>query len=103
MVRSDDPRDATIARLSARIEGLERILEQRSVELCRLIAELCPDDAIKASEILGGAPPGEARTAAYYALDWFRESTQTTLRDVEPVITTMWECSPRRHDEIESV
>ncbi len=102
-MKSDDRRDATIARLSARIERLERILEQRSVELRHLIAELCPEDALKASEILGGAPPGEARTAAYYALDWFRESTQTTLRDVEPVLATMWERSPRRHNEIESV
>ncbi len=96
---ADDPRDATIARLTARVERLEHILRRRSADLCHLIAELCPADAVKASEILGGAPPGEAATAAYYALNWFRETTQTSLRDIEPVLAMLWERSPRRHDE----
>lgn len=94
-----DDRDATIARLEARVARLEDILKRRSAELRRLIAELCPTDALKASEILAGMPPGEDQTASYYALDWLRETTETSLRDVEPVLTGLWEHSPRRHPE----
>lgn len=77
----------TIARLQARVEGLEVALEERSREIRLLQRYLCPRDLILLSRLRSGLPP--LPRGAYEPSFW-RETTEFTPADVEETLEDLW-------------
>jgi len=76
-----------IARLSARVERLERLLAERSRLLRNLTPELCRDDLVSLSRMAAGLPP--LARAAFGLSDW-RETTALSAGDVESTMGELW-------------
>ncbi len=86
-----------IARLSARVERLERLLAARSRLLRDLTPELCPDDLVNLSRLSAGLPP--LARAAFGLSDW-RETTALSAGDVETTMEQLWRSlAPPRDEE----
>ena len=86
-----------IARLTARVERLERLLAARSRLLRDLAPELCMDDLVNLSRLSSGRPP--LARAAFGLSDW-RETTALTAGDVEATMEQLWRSlRPRDREE----
>ena len=82
-----EPADLELARLRARVEALESALEARSRELRLIQKHCCARDLSLIARIRAGLPP-LARYA--FDLDQWRETTELTLAEVEPVMRDLW-------------
>ena len=100
MVDAATPSEAAleIARLTARVEKLERLLGDRSRVLRDLTPELCMDDLVNLSRLSAGLPP--LARAAFGLADW-RETTALTAGDVEVTMEQLWRSlrPPDREEE----
>jgi hypothetical protein len=76
-----------IARLEARVAGLEAALEERSRELRLIQRYVCQRDALLIARLRAGLPP--LPRGAYEPAFW-RETTELTAADVEETMQDLW-------------
>ena len=87
MVRDEtDPREE-VARLTARVSTLERLLEQRSRLLRQLARVICEEDLMSFSRLAVGRAP---LPRAGFGLRGWRETTAVTSGDVDRTMAELW-------------
>ena len=77
----------TIARLEARVAALERLAADRSRLLRQLTRVVCEEDLMNLSRLAAGQPP---ITRAGFGLRGWRETTSTTMGDVDKTMAELW-------------
>jgi hypothetical protein len=82
-----------LARLRARVEGLERMLAERSRLLRALTPELCAEDLLNLSRLAAGLAP---RPRAAFGLSDWRETTALSAGDVDRTLEQLWRSLDRR-------
>lgn len=87
MVNEGENAAFTIARLEARVAGLEKALAERSAQFRALGRDLCDEDVVNLSRLAAGLPP--LPRAGIGLLGW-RETTALTGGDVERTLTLLW-------------
>jgi hypothetical protein len=75
-----------IARLRARIAGLEAALERRSQELRLIQKHICSGDLVLVSRACAGLPLAKG---AYDPLLWI-ETTEVTEADIQETLEDLW-------------
>lgn len=76
-----------VARLEARVAALEAALEARSRELRLIQRHCCPRDLDLIARVRAGLPPLKGYV---YSPDLWRETTELTPAEVEPVLEDLW-------------
>jgi hypothetical protein len=87
MVKDPGETAGTIAKLEARIEGLERALTSRSRLLRQLARVICEEDLMNLSRLSMGHPP---LPRAGFGLRGWRETTSLAAADVEKTMAELW-------------
>ena len=75
-----------IARLRARVAGLEEALERRSRELRLIQQNVCPRDLVLISRACAGLPLAKGA----YDPDLWRETVDVTEADIEETLQDLW-------------
>jgi hypothetical protein len=85
-VSTPDDAPPEIARLRARIAGLEAALERRSQELRLIQKHVCARDLVLVSRVCAGLPLAKG---AYDPLLWI-ETTEVTEADIQETLEDLW-------------